>query len=279
MTRGLRYYAYLDDYDSYINEFDTKVDKYGEPIVCNTDEFGKTFIDYVTDYSAKNAVRYLYDVYKIKTCGYFDGAIFVYMGEKKHMLPLKIDRTIAFARLVATMGDAELFFNIFDSYKMFFSNGHYGGPKSLFNNDEFIRVLLDNEHLFSALFEIRHYEYECPQRKWEDRPKKVISADIPNPILNNCLKYSLEHLDKYRLEAKRILKFGIEYNTNLIKKYPKGEKLYESKYMCVDELGAIRDGFSSDFLTMAIIAYGVRVDDREIQNLIDKLPKYPKYYE
>lgn len=271
--KGFRYYAFKDDYDLYVNEFDVKVDKNGGPIMCNIDEFQKGFIDYAIEYSAKNAVRYLYDVYKINTCGYFDGVLFIVNRGKKHAMPISKDKTIAFARLTASLMDAELFYNIFDSYKMFFSNGHYGGDTSLFNNDEYIKVLLENEHLFIRLFNVMHYEYEYSHPRITNGIKHIVSADIPNPILNNCLNYSLKHLDKYKRQAESILEFGIKYNTELQKQYP------INKYRCVDELGGIRDGYSSDFLTMAIVVdESIKVRDNEIQNLIARLPKYGKGY-
>ena len=63
------------------------------------------------------------------------------------------DNAIEFARLVASMDDADLFNDIYDSYNMFFTNGHYGGNYSIFYNNDYLEILLDHEHLFNSIFE------------------------------------------------------------------------------------------------------------------------------
>ena len=49
------------------------------------------------------------------------------------------------------------------------------------------------------------------------REKKVDSVTYYsiNPIINNCLRYSLQHLDKYKHRAKDILRFAINYNKRI----------------------------------------------------------------
>ena len=95
--KGFRYYAYIDDYDLYIKEFDNKVDKMGKPIICNMDEFGKSFLEYIVEYGARNGVRYLYDVYGIRINGYFNDL--TTCTKKAHHFPLPFNNVIGFARL------------------------------------------------------------------------------------------------------------------------------------------------------------------------------------
>ena len=65
-NKGFRYYAYLDDPQLYKNEFDLLLACDGKPIITQTDEFGKTFLDYVVEYHSVNGVRYLHEEYGIK---------------------------------------------------------------------------------------------------------------------------------------------------------------------------------------------------------------------
>ena len=65
-NKGFRYYAYLDDPKLYKEEFDLLLAKDGKSILTQTDEFGKTFLDYVVEYHSVNGVRYLHDEYGIK---------------------------------------------------------------------------------------------------------------------------------------------------------------------------------------------------------------------
>ena len=70
-NKGFRYYAYLDDSKLYKEEFNLLLAKNGESILTQTDEFGKTFLDYVVEYHSVNGIRYLYEEYGIKLNGYF----------------------------------------------------------------------------------------------------------------------------------------------------------------------------------------------------------------
>ena len=270
--KGFRYYAYVDDYDLYVNEFDRKIDKRGNPIMSNYDEFGKSFLEYIIEYGAKNGVRYLYDVYGICTYGYWNDMMT--FTKKKHFFPLPFDNKIGFARLVASMNDADLFFNIYDSYRLFFSNGHYGGKDSLFNSDVYQILLMDNPHLFEKLFEIKHYEYEYHQRDITGmKVMKIKHADIPNPILNKCLDYALRHTDRYSRQAKRILEFGIEYNADVIGKFGSLDIFNPG-----DDLGGITSFKDRDFLSFMIMTYEPKVKDKELVSLIERLPKLVKYF-
>ena len=62
-NKGFRYYAYLDNPKLYKEEFDLLLAKDGKSILTQTDEFGKTFLDYVVEYRSVNGVRYLYEEY------------------------------------------------------------------------------------------------------------------------------------------------------------------------------------------------------------------------
>ena len=65
-NKGFRYYAYLDDPQLYRNEFNLLLASDGKSIITQTDEFGKTFLDYVVEYRSVNGVKYLYEEYGIK---------------------------------------------------------------------------------------------------------------------------------------------------------------------------------------------------------------------
>ena len=56
-NKGFRYYAYLDDPELYKNEFDLLLTKDGKSILTQTDEFGKTFLDYIVEYRSINGVK------------------------------------------------------------------------------------------------------------------------------------------------------------------------------------------------------------------------------
>ena len=100
------------------------------------------------------------------------------------------------------MNDAELFNDIYDSYNMFLSKGHYVSNDTVFCQSEYLEIMLDNDTLFSSIFEIRPYEYVLPGSRVK-REKQVDSITYYsiNPIINNCLRYSWEHWEKYKQRA------------------------------------------------------------------------------
>lgn len=267
-NKGFRYYACLDDPKLYKEEFDLLLAKDGKPIISQTDEFGKTFLDYVVEYRAVNGVRYLHDEYGIKLKWYYNNFDF---NKSKGVTWINFDNAIKFARLVASMNDADLFNDIYDSFNMFFTNGHYGGNDSIFCNADYLEILLDHDHLFNSIFEIKQYCHEL--RSKQKREKKVDSVTYYsiNPIINNCLRYSLQHLDKYKHRAKDILKFAINYNKRIV-----AETAGNDCYLC-NELGGIQSLRDNDYYNLVVFV-DVEINDPDIQELIACLPKFKKCF-
>lgn len=163
MNKSLRYYAYKDDPGLYKNELSKLTDKEGNPVIKNTDEYGKSFLNYIVEYGSVNGVRYLYDTYEIRQSHITSMIDFEKAGRKMCM---PFDNSMGLARLVASMNDAELFYGIFDSYHLFFTIGSYGRSRGFFGDGEFAEIILDNNILFEYLFEPREYEF-----KMNNRPK------------------------------------------------------------------------------------------------------------
>ena len=133
------------------------------------------------------------------------------------------------------MDDAELFNDIYDSFNMFYTNGHYGGDGALFYQPEYFEILMNNKKIFDSLFEIKKYEVELGnsyKRKHGVSSKTYYSV---NPIINNCLRYALKNLNKYKQQAIEMLKFGIKHNERVMSEHNPSEC-----YVC-NELGAIKE--------------------------------------
>ncbi|HJI92618.1 MAG TPA: hypothetical protein OIM29_06455 [Oscillospiraceae bacterium] len=265
-NKGFRYYAYLDDPELYKNEFDLLLTKDGESILTQTDEFGKTFLDYIVEYRSINGVKYLHDVYGIKLKWYHNQFEF---KKDKGMIWIHFENCIEFARLVASMNDVELFNDIYDSYNMFFTNGHYAAESCIFCQGEYLEMILDNDDLFHSIFEIKPYELKLDSIGKREKQVDSITYHSINPIINNCLRYALKHLDKYKHRAIDILKFGINYNKKVASNI-----CYDNHYVC-NELGALKNFKDDDFYEL-IIFTDVETNDSEIQALIHQLPKFNK---
>lgn len=274
-NKGFRYYAYLDDPKLYKEKFNLILAKDGKSILTQTDEFGKTFLDYVVEYHSVNGVRYLYEEYGIKLKWHWNHFEF---KKDSGITFINFENAIEFARLVASMDDVELFNDIYDPYNMFLAQGHYVDNNTIFCQCEFLDIVLDNDNLFRSLFEIKPYEFtSLGSRIKRERQVESITYYSINPIINNCLRHALKHPDKYRQRAIEILKFGIKHNTRIM---ANGNT---DTYRIVNELGGLiefdkTDYFNCDVIDMSIFV-DYEVDDEEINSLIKQLPKFKKMWE
>lgn len=257
--KGFRYYAYLDNADLYENEFNTLLAKDGKSILNYTDEFGKTFLDYIVEYRAVNGVRYLHDEYGITLKWYYNRFD---LKTEKESIWCDFENLIEFARLVADMNDADLFNDIFDSYNMFYTNGHYGDFSSLYYNPEYLEILLDNETLFDSLFEIKKYELKLNKKEQAKYGKGFQTYYSINPILNNCLNYALKHLNRYKAQALKILEFGVNHDNEIACKYNL------RCYVC-NKLGGIKVDNNEEVYECAIVLpNNTTTHDKEIDDLV-----------
>lgn len=266
-NKGFRYYAYLDDPQLYKDEFDVLLANDGKSILNQTDEFGKTFLDYVVEYHSVNGVRYLHDEYGIKLKWADNQFEF---RKDKGITWIHFENCIEFARLVASMKDIELFNDIYDSYNMFFTNGHYATENCIFCQGEYLEIVLDNDDLFDSIFEIKSYELKLGSIGRREKQVDSITYCSINPIINNCLRYALIHLDKYRNRAIDILKFGIDYNRKMA-----SEITFSDCYIC-NELGGLKNFKNKDYYEIVIFV-DVEVNDDKIRDLVNQLPKFNKW--
>ena len=266
-NKGFRYYAYLDDPQLYKDEFDVLLANDGRSILNRTDEFGKTFLDYVVEYHSVNGVRYLHDEYGIKLKWADNQFEF---RKDKGIIWIRFENCIEFARLVASMNDIELFNDIYYSYNKFFTNGHYSTKYCIFCQGEYLEIILDNDELFDSVFEMKSYELKLGSIGRRKKQVDSITYCSINPIINNCLRYALIHLDKYRDRAIDILKFGIDYNRKIV-----GEITFGDCYIC-NELGGLRNFRNKDYYEI-IIFVDVEVNDDEIRYLVNQLPKFKQW--
>lgn len=261
-VKGIKYYAYMDDMDLYINELAKLSDSNGNPIICNNDEYGKSFIDYIVEYKAYNGMRFLIDYYNIKLKWHHS----YFQTNNKLSLNIEFKNTIQFTEMISTLNDSKLFFDIYDTYNMFISNDHYGYSSSLFENDEFFRIILSNETLFNSLFNKKEYLHECSNYDRRKLKKDSYTVNTINPIINKCLNYALSHLDKFKKQAVKILKFAISYNKTVIEHFNK-----EIYYYPINELGRL---YNKDGLVYNLLIYShIKTNDNEVNNYIEKLPK------
>lgn len=266
-NKGFRYYAYLDNPELYKNEFNLLLANDGTPIITQTDEFGKTFLDYVVEYHSVNGVRYLHEEYGIKlklSHNHFE------FKKDKGITWIHFQNSIEFARLVASINDVELFNSIYDPYYMFFKCGYYDIGDCIFSQSDYLELILDNDDLFNSIFEEKPYVLKLSNCEKRTRQISSITYYSINPIINNCLRHALKHLDKYKQRALAILRFGINYNRKKAINID-----FRNCYIC-NELGALKNFKDADYYELVIFT-NIEIDDDEIKSLICQLPRFNKY--
>ena len=271
--KGFRYYAYKDDPKLYNGEFERNlVDIEGRPYIRNTDEYGKWFLDYIVEYKAINGLRYLVEkhhlradpirnsrVYRIEDEGGFD------------MMMTTVENSIDYLIVEEDLDD--VFDSMYDPYYPYIHlrRDYYD---SVFKDKRFISIILNTKKIFKNMFITREIEYGYANDNIvASEEKKHQKIKVLNPLINVCLNYALEHLDKYKEQAKAILTFGIEYNPKALKET--GERFED---LNTREFGNVCYQNGYEFLAN-IVFPEVETNDRECSSLIERLsvPKYVRF--
>ncbi len=260
-VKGFRYYAYLDNRELYEKELSKLLAQDGKSTIHNMDEFGKTFLDYVVEYNSVNGVRFLHNFYKIKLRCWNNQ----FQTEPEGIFWTH-DTGVEFCRLVASIGDLQLFNDIYDSYHML-ASGSFGNPYILYNQDDFYEIVMDHEYLFNDLFNIKTYKYTFSRMEKKKQGRDYMTFNSINPIINGCLNYSLKHLDKYKKQAEEILKFGIRHNTIV-----KESLILKPEDIYIDGFGGLRNIRNNDVIDIAIEVNVKDIRDGNIEKLVSKLP-------
>lgn len=263
-NKGFRYYAYLNNPDKHAIEVDGLLTKSSRSVFSNTDEFEKNFLDYVVEYNATNWIRYLADKYELK--------IRMFNNEfesKPTGVFFYCNKSMQLARMISNMHDVKLFNKIYDPRHMMASNGFYL-ENTIFAEDEFAEIILDNKELFESMFEIVTYRYNYGAKGRIKHDKEYYDFDSINPVINTCLDVALRNLNKYRAQAITILKFAKKHNENVM-------SLYDNTMFLpiMDDCGGLRN--KNEILQVVVFVKQEQIDDAEIVNLIKQIPVFMSY--
>ena len=205
--KGFRYYAYLDSMDAYEDEFErTMITNDGRPTICNSDEFNKTFLDYVVEYHSINALRFLIRKHKLTPYPHtlngfeIDDKFSIFVSFSNELLIMAIQEE-----------DVEVFKALFDPFKTCIMYGLRF--ENLKIELQVLEFLLESKKVFSSLFHPEVFPFTKFNRGAVGCDNQTI--ELLNPLLNECLDYALNDLERYRDIAKEILEFGIKYNKKI----------------------------------------------------------------
>lgn len=257
--KGFRYYAYKDDMDLYLNEFGPlMISGDGLPVILNTDEYGKTFLDYVIEYKSLNALRYLIKEYNFTPV--YSGLYNSFFIERQHRINCREAHGVL--KMVIREDDAELFRQVFDPVNAFWMR--YNDIDSAHIDDEIIELILNSINVFGSLFETKKYWVKEFDRNVYGRDNDKV--EVLSPFINICLDYALKH-DRYKRRAMEILEFGLVHN----------ERILESTHKKLDDLYIRTDGrlfVRGDRVLMGILVNPSSRESRDsdIRKLLALLP-------
>lgn len=256
-VKGFRYYAYKDDPTLYEDEFEkTMITNDGYPTICNSDEFNKTFLDYVIEYRSINALKFLLKKHDFKSFPYSGTS---YQIDGKYSLFTTMENELY--KMAILEDDPELFDAVYNPYIICIA---YRTPfESLKIDLQTFEFILNSKKIFDWLFIPKKLGYKDFNIGVVGHDEDTI--DLLNPFLTQCLDYALNDLDKYREQARRILQFGISYNGQLLERLN-----LDRSHLFVGEYGNMYYGGRE--LVGNIIFPELNTQDEEMVELIKQLP-------
>lgn len=257
-VKGFRYYAYKDDPVLYEDEFEkTMITNDGDPTICNSDEFNKTFLDYVIEYKSINALKFLYKKHNFKPYP-FAYSVKTYQIDGKYFLSTTMENELY--KMVILEDDPELFDALYNPYIACAAKCIPFEDLKL--DSQTFEFMLNSKKIFDQLFDTKTFPFKGFNSGVVGVDKETI--ELLNPFLNQCLDYALHHLDQYKEQARRILQFGIEYNGKLIKRLNLDEA-----HLSVGEYGNLYYGGRE--LVGNVIFFESITQDKEMDGLIKRL--------
>lgn len=224
---GYRYFAYKDNYELYEKLF-VATDVNGHFIFNNSDEYDRFFLDYVVEYQAKEAIRYITNNCNF-TFNIFGNQYWIYDVPALNSFPEGL------TKLIIDTNNVDIFNKVFDVFEFFIKNTRAINYKCcVYGQDYFLEYILNNQKIFESLFTKKRISFHEVNKGVT--PLDGIEDDFIciNPLLNYLLKYSLEHINKYKNEAIKILKYGISYNKAAFESLTvsKNETYIDEYYRC-----------------------------------------------
>lgn len=253
---GFRYYTHLDDYNRY-GELLKMTTPSGELIIKNCDEFNKSFLDYVVEYNAINAIKYLAEKHnlKINTNGQenifvIDEHDYLYTNSKHNIL-----------EMIICEDDPKLFNQVFDIE----INPVFDNIPSYLKEDWFISDILKSEKILESLLKTRKFKFSKVNIGVE--PKNGLKPDVElfNPLLVYCLQFALKHLNHFKTQVIKILKFAFEHNKLMLTKLEKGAHYYiEHNFILYESYRVCRG---------SMLEINETTSDQDINQILRDLPK------
>lgn len=190
-NKGIRYAATVDKIINYKELLDE-----GENVFLNSDEYGKTIIDYICEYNSKNGLMYLIDILKMK---FKNNSLTVLINGKEKSIYCK--EMLKIVNMICLNEEVSYFNKLFaPDYNLGYR--YLYGP--VYDSDEFYKYILSSDKIINELFKLHDVSFHVlnPNSKIEKNGR----YDVYHPILFKLIEYALKNSKKYSEQLKMMLK-------------------------------------------------------------------------
>ena len=259
--KGFRYYAHKDDPKLY-EELDKMCTLEGNPILSNTDEYEKGFLDYLVEYQAINGIRFLSEKHNFVVEPYGQTLMFSSNTLYRNMFCANY---MEVAKLIIRSSDSKLFNKVFNNFECMVLSP-WVDDNLWCKKEEFIDEVINNEKIFESIFKINNYSFDAINRGCNPKDGKKPDIKLINPLIECCLDYALKNLAYYKDQALKILNFAMSYNKEIIHTLDPEADRYciQYKYYVCESHRRIHANLILTDIT--------QTGDKEIDEMISKLP-------
>ena len=256
---GIRYAAFTDSLEEYIR-LDSELETPWGPIIKNPDEFGKGILDYIYNYKSVNGLIYISDNHSFVYDFFRESCNVFYFSNHKNAINNLVEiccsknSGIAFEKVFD-------FKSVYRSYKC-----GIGLEKSDIISEKNIKQMIDAKEVFNVLFNLINMNFT-------EVNKGILAEEFElnllNPLLFYVVNYALKSYGEYREQIKALLKFGIDYNDEQIKRID--QLISNGTDLRLDDKGLVYSG-STLYGTVFTYTLESQYDfDLETEKLLNKL--------
>ena len=210
--KSFRYYAYKDEYELWDELYSTLTDD-GYSVIEESDEYRKTIFDYMIEYNSYKGLKYFVEKHNLRFIDnlyYYDDHSIAVISSDVY----GIKQQARFAEFIINYNNDDIFNKVFNPNIYLLKMGEI--TESIYKDDIFIEALINSDKIFNSLFEIKTYKFNDINSGVVGKEEEIITT--VSPLLNISLDFCLKNIETYKVQAKKIIEFGLKYNVSSLNK-------------------------------------------------------------
>lgn len=261
IPKGMRYTCYKNSYEAF-EELDKDLTDNCCSVLTSSDEYGKHLLDYIIEYNSIEGIRYLVKDHSLKYRSLND-TMFLDNGM---IFARNDDYVFLIAKMLIENNEIELFNSIFDHYSLIY---YYSDYKSIYVNEEFYKLILNNEDALNSILNCRDLEWS-----YGNHGNKYIKENNQillnvNPLINIIYNYAIKHYNIYEKQVNKILQEALMLNEETL-------KCFVGKFPDLKDIDIPKNGIIEIGRERYCSIFNPNIFDAEVSNLTSSLIKENK---